>query len=245
MPIADPSVLASYHTYGHLWVPATPSSVGYVQNYLDGVPIGVRQEWGQYQDPLTASASFATTDNQIHLATSCGSSVAPGWTVIDTTNNQYLGVVSACIGNLLTLATTTLSFSQGSNDVLVLTASPMIQHAAAPFAVGDATITMATSAPSWVQPGYVIFDLTNGGFVGFVGTGWVGNTLTLQSPSALASAGANDVLTFAPGDNLHLNTIGIIDTEKMAVEIAGSPDTPMQIKRLRVWQASAASNITH
>lgn len=34
-----------FHVYGQLWVPAAGGARGYIQNYLDGAPVGPRIEW--------------------------------------------------------------------------------------------------------------------------------------------------------------------------------------------------------
>lgn len=58
--------LREFHTYGQLWVPATRSRRGYVQNFLDGRPVGVRVEWdaGEPRPPAPARALFNVIDRQ-------------------------------------------------------------------------------------------------------------------------------------------------------------------------------------
>lgn len=72
-----------FHVYGQLWVPATRSSRGYVQNYLDGRPVGVRVEWeaGEPAPPAPPAKLFNTIDRQgMALILSAGEqSMAVDW----------------------------------------------------------------------------------------------------------------------------------------------------------------------
>lgn len=40
-----PGRIHEFRVYGQLWVPATEETPGYIQNFLDGQPVGVRIEW--------------------------------------------------------------------------------------------------------------------------------------------------------------------------------------------------------
>lgn len=55
-----------FHVYGQLWVPATEESLGYIQNYLDGRPVGVRIEWelGEPEPPARGRKLFNVIDRQ-------------------------------------------------------------------------------------------------------------------------------------------------------------------------------------
>jgi len=57
-----------YHTYGFLWVPATPTTNGYVSAYFDGAPIGGTHEWTQFTDqaptPVGQPWLFGRVDQQ-------------------------------------------------------------------------------------------------------------------------------------------------------------------------------------
>jgi hypothetical protein len=60
-----------YHTYGTLWVSATPSKQGYIRFYFDGQPVGQDHKWTQYtnQPPTNIKQqpwAFGVLDQQ-HL----------------------------------------------------------------------------------------------------------------------------------------------------------------------------------
>lgn len=59
---------ARFHTYGFLWVPATPIRRGYAQFYFDNAPIGKRTEWKQYTGPVDPvkgrRAGFSLIDHE-------------------------------------------------------------------------------------------------------------------------------------------------------------------------------------
>ena len=40
--------VTGWHRYGALWVPATPTSLGYTQAYFDGQPVGPRTSWSYH-----------------------------------------------------------------------------------------------------------------------------------------------------------------------------------------------------
>lgn len=59
-----------FHRYGFLWVPATDTSNGYAEWYLDGKPVGPRTTWTRFNDqrppPGKAPWTFGIIDRQ-HL----------------------------------------------------------------------------------------------------------------------------------------------------------------------------------
>jgi hypothetical protein len=66
-----PSVdLSQYHRYGFLWIPATQTAKGYVQNFFDGRPVGGRTTWDKFENELPPPGktkwSFGILDQQ-HL----------------------------------------------------------------------------------------------------------------------------------------------------------------------------------
>jgi hypothetical protein len=65
--------LSDYHTYGALWVPATDTTDGYIQEYFDGVQIGERVSWSKDTNlsAATPSPPFGIADTQ-HMAIMVG-----------------------------------------------------------------------------------------------------------------------------------------------------------------------------
>jgi hypothetical protein len=65
--------LSDYHAYGALWVPATATADGYIQEYFDGVQIGERVSWSKDTNlsAATPSPPFAIADLQ-HIAIMVG-----------------------------------------------------------------------------------------------------------------------------------------------------------------------------
>jgi len=67
-----------YHSYGFLWVPATPRKQGYAQYYFDNVPVGSAIFWNEYQGKLDPSEerrrAFSIIDKQ-HLVLILGTGV--------------------------------------------------------------------------------------------------------------------------------------------------------------------------
>lgn len=55
-----------FHTYGQLWVPASQRASGYLQNYLDGAPVGPRITWqrGDPQPPSGGRLRYNVIDRQ-------------------------------------------------------------------------------------------------------------------------------------------------------------------------------------
>lgn len=55
-----------FHVYGQVWVPATARAPGYVQNYMDGRPVGMRVEWelGGANPPATGRHLYNVIDSQ-------------------------------------------------------------------------------------------------------------------------------------------------------------------------------------
>ena len=60
--------LTQYHTYGTLWVPATPTTPGRVDAYFDGQLVGHTHTWTQYTDqaptPVGKPWAFGRLDQQ-------------------------------------------------------------------------------------------------------------------------------------------------------------------------------------
>jgi hypothetical protein len=76
--------LRCYHTYGFLWVPATPVKPGYAQYYFDNKPIGERVEWQKYGgqlDPTNDKRSAFSIIDQQHLVLILGTGVNEPMTV--------------------------------------------------------------------------------------------------------------------------------------------------------------------
>jgi hypothetical protein len=67
-PIAlpDGKRWSDFNVYGQKWVPARDRSDGYVQNYLNGRPVGVRVTWraGEAKPPAAAHLKFNMIDRQ-------------------------------------------------------------------------------------------------------------------------------------------------------------------------------------
>src|ERR1039458_1200527 len=65
--------LSDYHAYGALWVPATATADGYIQEYFDAVQIGERVSWSKDTNlsAATPSPPFAIADLQ-HIAIMVG-----------------------------------------------------------------------------------------------------------------------------------------------------------------------------
>jgi hypothetical protein len=78
---------ASYHKYGCLWVPATPSTQGYLKFYFDGVQVGETFVWN-YNDPANPfppapvnNATSMSGMDQRHLALILGTGTDQPMTV--------------------------------------------------------------------------------------------------------------------------------------------------------------------
>jgi hypothetical protein len=88
-PVPSNTDFSSYHAYGLLWVPATATSLGYVQWYFDGAPIGLSVTWPQMPSSPTpaqlANFTFSITDSQ-HLVV-----------IIDTGANNAMTVQSVSV----------------------------------------------------------------------------------------------------------------------------------------------------
>lgn len=71
--IPDPAIdWSQFHKVGALWVPATPSTKGYIRFYLDGKQMGWTHSWDQFNQasappPLLGTSAFGIMDYQ-HLA---------------------------------------------------------------------------------------------------------------------------------------------------------------------------------
>ena len=76
--------LTQYHTYGFLWVPATPAGEGYAEFYFDRRPVGNKIVWGKFTNqngvPDGQPWKFGILDNQ-HLALILGTGVGEPMTV--------------------------------------------------------------------------------------------------------------------------------------------------------------------
>ena len=68
--------------------------------------------------------------------------------------------------------------------------------AAASFTTSSTTITMGSSAPSWIVSGMSVYDNTNGQLIGTVSS-YVSTTLTLKAAALHASSGSTDSLSFS------------------------------------------------
>jgi len=77
---------STYHTYGMLWVPATPAVDGYVQWYFDGEAVGQPVTWAQFtnQSPADtlANQDFGIVDSQ-HLVVILGTAAQYPMTVAE------------------------------------------------------------------------------------------------------------------------------------------------------------------
>jgi hypothetical protein len=70
----------SFHVYGQLWVPATSSTQGYIQNYFDGVPTS-KFTWNLYNSataPPPTGQNIANIIDQDHMSINLGDDPTTG-----------------------------------------------------------------------------------------------------------------------------------------------------------------------
>lgn len=64
----------SVHTYGQLWVPATATVQGYLQQFVDGIPSGTFR-WNQYSGLAASGDNIASIIDQDHMQMNIGNDV--------------------------------------------------------------------------------------------------------------------------------------------------------------------------
>jgi hypothetical protein len=109
-----------YHRYGALWVPATVSTVGYMQMYFDGQAISNKMQWNQYNSgnapPPVAGSLINTRPGPYSSNTISDTTPSTAWSVLDTRHLAF--ICGANVGATVTFQSITVWQASGAGNIV-------------------------------------------------------------------------------------------------------------------------------